>query len=406
MEHRKTIYIIGAGVSGLIAALELENAGYSPVVIEKTAGVGGRVKTLPEQGMSLDLGFQVLLSAYPLANHYLDMDALRLKKLESGALIYAGGKQHRIGDPLRNWSILLPTLLANIGTLADKFRILKLNRMLKRKSIEEIFASREVSTRDYLRQFGFSQKIIDRFFRPFFAGIFLEPELRTSSRMFEFVYKMFGEGHATIPEKGIGAISEQLKSRLQRTTFRFNTAVERVTNETIVLATGEEIPHEGVIVATNADALIEGRSEQQLSWKSCLCLYFEVDRTNIPENTIGLVADPGRLSNNVYPFTDPTTGKRLLSVTSIESNGLTDEEMIASIEEEVKTYTAATAVRHIKSYRIVQALPDIANLRASLQPGENRAHDKVFVAGDSLLNGSLNAAMESGRLAALGFKKV
>ena len=33
-----------------------------------------------------------------------------------------------------------------------------------------------------------------------FAGIFLETELSTSSRMFEFVFKMFAQGDVAIPE--------------------------------------------------------------------------------------------------------------------------------------------------------------------------------------------------------------
>ena len=85
------IYIVGAGVSGLIAAYELEKEGYKPTIVEKTSEVGGRVKTLSMNGFSLDLGFQVLLSAYPSANHYLDMEALGLRKLNSGALSYVNG---------------------------------------------------------------------------------------------------------------------------------------------------------------------------------------------------------------------------------------------------------------------------------------------------------------------------
>ena len=46
MDSNKTIYIIGAGISGLIAAYELEQAGYTPVVLEKSDAVGGRVRTV------------------------------------------------------------------------------------------------------------------------------------------------------------------------------------------------------------------------------------------------------------------------------------------------------------------------------------------------------------------------
>ena len=106
MQKNKQIYIIGAGVSGLIAAYELEKEGFEPTIIEQTNDVGGRVKTLNEKGYALDIGFQVLLSAYPLAKKYLNFEELELNYLESGAMIYANNKQYTVGDPLRNWKLL------------------------------------------------------------------------------------------------------------------------------------------------------------------------------------------------------------------------------------------------------------------------------------------------------------
>lgn len=400
--NQNTIYIIGAGVSGLIAAYELEQAGHKPIIIEQADDVGGRVKTLHRNGYPLDLGFQVLLSAYPLANQYLDMDALKLQKLESGALIYANGQSYQIGDPLRNWKVLLPTLLANVGSISDKLKILRLNNRLKQKSLEEIFETPETTTHAYLENFGFSDKIIQRFFRPFFAGIFLEPDIRTSSRMFEFVYKMFGEGYATVPRDGIGAISAQLKGKLKNTEFRFNTEVSEVTNDQILLKTGEKFDHGGTIITGNASALIHNMRNQETEWKSCLCLYFEVDKTNIPEHTIALVADSGNLSNNLYAYTDNKSGKNILSVTALEYDGKTNQEMVERITKEVRQFTGARQVTHIESFQIDQALPDIQNLHMTAEPSESKLTDNIFLAGDYLFNGSLNAAMESGRLAAQG----
>ena len=401
MDSDKTIYIIGAGISGLIAAYELEQAGYSPVVLEKSDAVGGRVRTVKKNGYHLDLGFQVLLSAYPLANKYLDFDALRLRRLESGSQIYVDGKRFLIGDALRNIRLLAPTLLADIGSLTDKVKVLALSRRLKKKSLGAIFDSPETSTLEYLRSQGFSEKIIDRFFRPFFSGIFLEPELRTSSRMFEFVYKMFGEGYATIPEQGIGAISKQLKEKLKTTQFQFGQEVKQVTNEHITLGNGQELIHNGVIITANASALVSNMNDQAVEWKSCTCLYFEVERTNIPEGTIALVADKGKLSNNLYAYKD-ASGKQLLSVTTLKHAGKTNEELTQAIEAEVKEYCGIQRIKHIANFKISEALPDLTHLKMTTSPSESQLTDHIFLAGDVLFNGSLNAAMESGRLAALG----
>jgi len=400
MKDKETIYIIGAGVSGLIAAYELEQEGYHPIIIEQTDEVGGRVKTIHEKGYALDLGFQVLLSAYPLAKKYLDLEALELHKLESGALIYVNDKAYRIGDPMRNWKMLFPTIFSDIGSISDKLKVLKLNNRLKRKSIDEIFESHETTTLQYLIEFGFSPKIIERFFKPFFAGIFLESSIQTSSRMFEFVYKMFGEGYATIPKLGIGEISNQLKNKLHHTEFIFNCEVKDITNDKILMVSGENLPHDGVIIATNSTSMIRSHKGSDMKWKSCMCLYFEVDQTNIPANTIALIVDGGNYANNLYAYTDIKTGKTILSVTTLEHMNKTDAEIIENIIAEVKKYTGALKVDFIHHYRIKQALPDILNLKMTVQPGENQVMDNIFLAGDALMNGSLNAAMESGRIAA------
>jgi len=114
MNSSKQVYVVGAGISGLIAALELEQAGFEPIILEKSDGVGGRVRTVEIEGYRLDIGFQVLLSAYPLVNKYLDMNALGLQKLASGAQILVNGKRYRIGDPTRDLGALLPTVLQTL----------------------------------------------------------------------------------------------------------------------------------------------------------------------------------------------------------------------------------------------------------------------------------------------------
>jgi len=399
------IHIIGAGVSGLVAASVLEDAGYSPIMLETTDRPGGRVKTDLVEGYQLDHGFQVLLTAYPAAQKYLDFEALELQHFLPGATIFRSGKKQTIGDPLRNFSLLLPTLLSDIGTLTDKLKILKLNRLLKRTTIVEIFAKDEKTTFQYLSDFGFSEDMINQFFIPFFGGIFLEPQLDTSSRMFEFVYKMFGEGFAALPRAGIEAIPKQLKDNLKQTVFHFNTKVKAVEDGKIRLANGAELESHFTIIATAPEKLVSNFKIQQTKWKTCDTFYFETNSRVISKPLIGLVANKDSLINNIFYHTSLASQsvgtKELVSVTVVKDHGLSDEVLTLRVQNELQRYCGADSPRFLKHYFIPQALPNITGLRYEMRPSETSLTKGVFIAGDTQLNGSLNAAMIAGERAAL-----
>jgi protoporphyrinogen oxidase len=348
----------------------------------------------------------VLLTAYPAAQKYLDFKALDLQKFLPGAAIFKAGTQTEIGDPLRDISFLFSTLFSGIGTFEDKLNILKLNKRLKNKTLTDIFADQEKTTLSYLNEAGFSPEMIQQFFKPFFSGIFLEPDLETSSRMFEFVYKMFGEGYAALPKLGIGAIPKQLAEKLNSTTFKFNTSVESIKDAELTLTTGTKIKSDFSIVATEASGLIQSLSKQATAWKSCDCLYFETTKRIIRKPLIGLIADTDALINNIFYHTSLETGqkaeKELLSVTVVKHHNLSPKALIARVESELERYCGIDACTFIKQYKIPRALPKLDNLQYEMLPSETRLTTTIFLAGDTQLNGSLNAAMIAGERAALG----
>ena len=400
------IHIIGAGVSGLVAAKVLEENGFHPTIIETTDRVGGRVKTDIVDGYQLDHGFQVLLTDYPAAQKYLDFKALDLQHFVSGAAIFDQGKQKILGDPLRDFSLLLPTLLSGIGSVGDKIKVLKLNLLLNKTSLEEIFAKPEKTTAQYLIDFGFSEEMISKFFKPFFSGIFLEPNLETSSRMFEFVYKMFGEGSAALPKAGIEAIPNQLKATLKASSFLFNTKVEAVESKKIVLSNGTILESDYTIIATEASDLISSLKGQDMQWKSCDTLYFEADARVIKKPLIGLITNKDALINNIFYHTSletklPAT-KELLSATIVKTHRLNPSELQQAVEKELKDFCGIDNLRFIKQYSIAKALPKMDGLQYEMSPSETRLTTRTFLAGDIQLNGSLNAAMIAGERAALG----
>ncbi|MFS4494476.1 NAD(P)/FAD-dependent oxidoreductase [Maribacter sp. 2308TA10-17] len=400
------IHIVGAGISGLIAATVLEQNGFKPTLIEATDSVGGRVKTDLVDGYQLDHGFQVLLTAYPAAQKYLDFEALDLQKFLPGASIFKNGSQNIIGDPLRDASLLFSTLFSGIGNLSDKFKILNLNTRLKKKTLTDVFAEKEMSTKSYLINLGFSSRMIDDFFTPFFSGIFLENKLETSSRMFEFVYKMFGEGYAALPKSGIEAIPKQLAQNLKNTTFKYDAQVISVKEGEIAFSDTNTLESDFTIVTTKANDLIPNLKNQSTEWKSCDTLYFETKKRTIKKPLIGLVPEPGSLINNIFFHTSLETNTRgdseLLSVTIVENHNLTDEILVESVQKELKDLCNIDSCKFIKHYKIPMALPKLNDIQYEMSPSETRLTETIFLAGDTQLNGSLNAAMISGERAALG----
>lgn len=398
------INIVGAGISGLIAALVLEKEGYSTTIYEATDRAGGRVKTDIYNGYQLDHGFQVLLDAYPMAKKYLNMELLSPQKFLPGALIFKDGKKATLGDPIRNLSLLIPTLVVNFGTISDKFKILKLNLELKGSSLEQVFSSEETSTLTYLKNRGFSNDIISSFFKPFFSGIFLEPNLDTSSRMFQFVYKMFGEGLAVLPKAGIGAIAQQLSSKLKNSTINLNTPVKKVLEGKLVLAEGKELPSHYTILATEASHLLEDSKKEEVTWKSCDTFYFLCPKRIIPRPLIGLIADKDALINNIFYHTslemDIRGEEELLSVTLVKEHHLNDKDVLDRVIQELERYCGITELTFLKRYQIKKALPRLVNLQYSMTPQQTQLTPSIYLAGDQHLYGSLNAAMTTGEMAA------
>ncbi|MBR9776965.1 MAG: FAD-dependent oxidoreductase [Cytophagales bacterium] len=400
----KSVYIIGAGISGLVAAIELEKVGYFPVILEASDGIGGRVKTVEAYGYLLDQGFQVLLTAYPELSRYLDLDKLNLKKFKPGAIIFEGGEgSFAVHDPLRNPLKLFSMAFSKVGTVWDKYKMYALTKELKEKSIEEIFDSPQQTTLAYLEGYGFSKRIVHNFFKPFFSGIFLEDKLSTSSAMFEFVFKMFGEGYAAIPQKGMGEISQQLYSQLEHTQVRFQTKVSSIEKNTIHLESGNQLTADQIIIATAPNEIV---GKEILKYNKVTNLYFTLQQSFIGKPMIGLVPDEQYLINNFVFMTDvsksySSDGRALLSVSIIKDvEGIDSLENMIAKELEALTGINANHFEHVKTFSIDKALPILSEVKNTLPLQHVKLYDNVYLAGDHLLNGSINAAMTSGRLAA------
>lgn len=404
MKEQK-IYIIGAGISGLIAALELERAGYAPVILEASDRVGGRMKTDTQDGFLMDHGFQVLNTAYPEAKRYLDFQQLKLKTFDPGAVIFDGKESYLISDPMRNPLKIVGMAFSKVGSFLDKVKMFSLTQELKKKSNEDIFSSPTIPTLQYLKEYGFSHAIIENFFKPFFRGIFLERHLNTSSRMFEFVFKMFAVGHAAIPENGMEEIPKMLRKQLSRTQLYFQSAVKQIQGNSIHLENGEVVIADRIIVAVQPDRVMKQLQGQFAAPRKVINLYFSLQKSFLARPMIGLVKGEQLINNLVFmdDVSDAYAPKdrSLLSVTILDSV-LEEKELVKAVQLELSEISGIKSdyFKYLKGFWIDYALPNLDDLRYQIPFTECKITDDVFLAGDYLLNGSINAAMTSGRTAA------
>lgn len=406
-EENIDVIIIGAGIAGLTAAKILKNAGKKILVLEASDGVGGRVRTDYKDGFILDRGFQVLLTAYPEAKELLDYKKLDLKVFKPGALILDSNSIHKIGDPLREPNLLLTTLFSPIGNLKDKLLLLYLKTKLSFTSIDKIFEKPEIATVNYLRNFGFSAKCIEKFFRPFFTGIFLESELNTSSRMFEFVFKMFGKGNAAVPAFGMGMISAQLAENLEKHELLLNERIVKVENNTVISASGNKFQAQTIIIATDAlNIPVPGYKKRVNQGKSALTLYFCSETKTKMIDRIALNAIPNALINNIA-FMDHVSpnyapeGKSLISV-SIKNQLSVDPTLLLELvmKELLQWFPESNHWKFLASYSIPYALPNNQSVTNNTNVAEMTISDHCYLCGDHTLNGSINAAMKSGKAVA------
>jgi phytoene dehydrogenase-like protein len=401
------VLIVGAGLAGLCCARRLAEAGVSFQIVEASDGVGGRVRTDEVDGFLLDRGFQVLLTAYPAARKLLDYQQLELKAFSPGAFSWFAGRMNELVDPWRMPGMWRTALRSDFGTLGDKLRIARLRARLKRASIEELFQRPDRAIKDALLAEGFSQDMIHRFFRPFIGGIVLDGELKSSSRMFEFVFKMLAEGDTAVPARGMGAIPAQLAANLPANSLRLNAKVESLHENEIALHGGETLQARAIVVATDGPAAAHLVGEAEPASRSVTCFYYAAEESPVPHPMLVLNGDGAGPVNNFTVMTQVApsyapAGKHLISVSVLGIQELTDAQLGGFIIAQMKNWfgTVARSWRFLRSYRIPHAQPQ--QFPGALEPPQRpvRVRPGIYLTGDHRDNASINGAMVSGGRAA------
>ncbi len=412
MSEADPIVIVGAGLAGLSCARELSRRGRSILVLDAAAEVGGRVRTRRVDGFLIDAGFQVLQLAYPEAQRQLDYAALKLRRFQPGALIRTQGRFLEMADPWRRPQAAFRTLFNGIGTLADRLRLGRLRASVMRGTVEQLLQADDMPLADYLRQqCHFSDDFIRRFLQPWFAGVFLEPDLCTSSTYFRFLFRMFAGGDVAVPALGMQEIPKQLAGGINPAQIRLSTVVERVSSDHVVLAGGERIAAAAVVlaVAGSSAAQLAGEDVCPAAGRGTVCLQFAAPQAPVEQPVLLLNGDGPAAGpvNNVCVMSNVAadyapSGQALVSVSTCGVPEQEDEELEAAVRVQLEQWFGNEVVQWqlLASDRIRFALPVQPPGLLQNSTGYRVTSTGIYCCGDSYSSGSIHGAMQSGRLLA------
>jgi phytoene dehydrogenase-like protein len=279
---------------------------------------------------------------------------------------------------------------------------------------------RGVSAAELLHREGAGRAFTERFIRPFFGGVFLDRSLEFDAGLLEFLFTMFARGGAAMPRQGMGEVSRALAAPLQPGTVRLRTpvhAIERAADGWQVRTAEGTVNACAVVLAVDGSAA-RGLAPAALSavaepaWRSTIQLAFDVPVAAVPASLQravlhldGVGEGPVNHLVNISAagVACAPAGHALVSANAV---GVSLAEIgAAALERQARAQMARWfgadlhAWRLIRAQEIRHALPAQRPADLSMRPGVG-CGDGLFLAGDWVTEGSIDAAMRSGRAAA------
>ena len=367
------VFVVGAGLAGLSAALTLQEAGLEVEVHESSDRVGGRVATDVIDGYRLDRGFQLINSRYPELIRLRIIDELNFVEATRTIDVALGEKRYSLGDPrTQPFSVLN----SHTGAFSEKLKVI--SYLLKASEIG-------ISVEDEMKPLG---SLYERVLKPFLSGVFLTSPANVDATSGKEIVRSFISGKPGLPAHGAGELSRVLASRVKN--IQLESRIDSLT----------QFGSSRVIVATDlttAAQLLDIPNVPQLA--SSTTWYHEVPsdltqskRLRIDGQSRGPVVNTIAVSNTVPTYAPQ--GKTLLSSTTIDF--ASESEVRRHLAILWGTSTANWSL--IAKYEIPKSLPIFAVNSHRLM--SSRISEKVCVAGDYRTAPSQNGALLSGRLAA------
>ena len=401
MTKQVEVAIIGAGLAGLACAIELQKNKIDFQVFEASDVVGGRVRSDVVDGFTLDRGFQLYNPSYAEGKRLLDYESLDLKPFTPGVAIRDGNRLRLIVDPFRSKDFRFRLLRDLPGNPLSHLGLVSYFLKYLITSDAQIATTKDVSAQDSLTKSGIKGALLEKLFRPFLQGVFLESELSTSRKFLDVVLKNFLQGIPSVPAKGMQEISNQLAAKLPKEKISLNTKVLSISGNKLTTSEGE-IEARKIVVATDPTTAISWLKLEPKKMHSVTTWYFKADKSinSIVKAKPILFVDAqknGPLTNavvitNAAPSYAPN-GEVLVSASAISPNENAD---LLSVKKHLSHLFGVNtdSWQLIKEYKIKEALP--AMIPPFSLVSSNQINNDLFVAGDHRVTSSIQGALLSG----------
>ena len=381
----KPVVVIGAGLAGMNAAIQLQNAGREVVVLEAADRAGGRMQSDQIDGFTCDRGFQLINAKYPELAALNILGELDFRFADRALNIAIEDWSHRLGDPRK---YPFSAFDSATGSIFEKFSLIK---ALAGKP------KADLSIEEYLVASGLG-KTFERVLRPFLRGVYLTELSNISAPAGLEIIKTFVSGKPGLPSHGVGALSAVIAKQVND--LRLGVTVNSIKSGVVTTSVGEIQASEIIVAAdsTTAAQLLELGSVPKLA--GCTTWYHSAPTAPVTHGQLivdgqnrGAVINTLVISNFIPEYAP--AGKNLVSTTT--DTGITESE----VRRHLATLYACDNRdwELIAKYEIPAALP--IGAKGMTQPIQSFVREGIYLAGDGQVSPSQNGALKSGRLAAM-----
>lgn len=389
------VVVVGAGMAGLVCALDLESRGLEVRVLERAAQVGGRIRTDVIDGFRCDVGFQLLNAAYPQVKRLIDVPALGLQKFAAGVRVQLGERDAVLGDPRRAPRLLAATLRSGLLDVGDIFG-------LTRWALPTLMSPQRGARRadrslaESLTAAGVTGRLRRQVLEPFLRGVLADDPAPASATFVRLLIRSFLLGTPGLPQEGMQALPQQLARRL-RASVETDTTVLGVGPGPVVRTEAGTVRARAVVVATDLPAAAElgltpARASGGLTtWWFAAAPGLPQDKLLCVDGLAGPVANTAVVSAAAPSYAPPS--RHLVQLTTVADAGLDDAQARAEAGRLWRTDATGwdLLVRHDVRVALPITRPPL-QLRRSVDLG-----DGVFLCGDHQDTPSIQGAMASGQ---------